>query len=304
MINAGTVAAYLTLDTSAFDAGINSAVSGISIFNIGGNALRSTLQSMENAISSAGRYFADNLAQPVAETTKIVTSKLSAISVSLGLLPFAAFSSAQSFVSSWRLIPSAVSSSRTTITSACSGIVSSASSALNKLPSTARGIMVQTGNGMVAGLSATQGSIFAKARYIASTVASKMRSALNIHSPSRVTREIGRFTVEGMALGMDDNADKLRQQAAETANIAAEALSFKPRQNSFTTANAGSLTTANSVDMNLSGRASVKYSPGELVSIAEKLERCVKLLSENSTSLEIDGRSFGRLVREYSQGGI
>lgn len=302
MINAGTVAAYLTLDTSSFDAGIDSAMMSISGFNTGSVLFKNAVNEMESLLSSAGRFFKENLARPAEEAASTVISRVRETASKLGLIPASAASAALSFVSSWKLIPSAVTSSRSTISLACSGIVSSALSTLNRLPSSARSIMVQTGNGMVSGLTAMQSSIFSKAQYIANTVASKMRSALGIHSPSRVMREIGRFTIDGMALGMNDNTEKVRQQAAYTANIAADALSAAPAQVEYgASVGGGSLSsnTNTSQDMSLT-KVFGGNSINDLAVIADKLDKCIRLISQNSTAIEIDGRSFGRLIKEYS----
>lgn len=305
MINAGTVAAYLTLDTSSFDAGINSAMSSISGFNTVSMLFKDAIDSMESMISSVGRFFIENLANPATETASTVLSRVGVMSSGLNAFTSSTASAALSFTSSWQLIPSAVTASKSTITSACSGIVSSALSALNKMPSSARSIMVQTGNGMVAGLAATQSAIFSKAQYIANTVASKIRAALGIHSPSRVMREIGRFTVDGMALGMSDNTDKIRQQASAAANTASDALSAVLRQINYgSTTNYGNPSAETNIGYKFGAPMSSAGNPeSDLTVIAEKLDKCIRMISKKSTTLEIDGRSFGRLIREYSQEG-
>lgn len=275
MINAGTVAAYLTLDTSSFDSGINSAMMSISSFNAGSVLIKEAANGIKSVLDSLGEFFSSGFAVPAA-------------------------SAAASFTSVWSGISSVVGASKISVTSACSGIVSSASSALSQLPSAARGIMVQTGQGMVAGLASTQSSIFAKAQSIANTVAAKMRSALGIHSPSRVMREIGRFTVEGMALGMSENTDKIREQAAAAANLAIDAMQTVPTQIKYTAAQIRTESAQYGSGEQLSESGSNNSTVSELSVIADKLDRCIKLMSQQSSALEIDGRSFGRLVREYN----
>lgn len=58
------------------------------------------------------------------------------------------------------------------------------------------------GIGLYNGLAGMAGSLYSLAYSIASNIASVMRSALDIHSPSRVTDAIGSFTGEGMYNGM------------------------------------------------------------------------------------------------------
>ena len=77
-----------------------------------------------------------------------------------------------------------------------------------------------TGMGFAGGLSASAWSIYAVASAIASNVANTMRSALSIHSPSRVTRAIGQFTGEGLALGLEDMQGEVTKSATLLAQSA------------------------------------------------------------------------------------
>ena len=61
------------------------------------------------------------------------------------------------------------------------------------------------------------GSLYSLAYSIASNIASVMRSALDIHSPSRVTSSIGSFTGEGMYNGMSDWVKKINGVAKQYA---------------------------------------------------------------------------------------
>ncbi len=58
------------------------------------------------------------------------------------------------------------------------------------------------GQGFANGLASSAGAIYAIANSIAANVAATIRRALDIHSPSRVTKTLGAFTGEGFALGM------------------------------------------------------------------------------------------------------
>lgn len=58
------------------------------------------------------------------------------------------------------------------------------------------------GQGFANGLASSAGTIYAIANSIAANVAATIRRALDIHSPSRVTKTLGAFTGEGFALGM------------------------------------------------------------------------------------------------------
>ncbi|SHI01759.1 tape measure protein [Virgibacillus chiguensis] len=61
--------------------------------------------------------------------------------------------------------------------------------------------------GLNQGLWSGRGRVMSTARSIANSVASTMKSALRIHSPSRVMKDdVGRWIPEGIALGIKDNA--------------------------------------------------------------------------------------------------
>lgn len=57
-------------------------------------------------------------------------------------------------------------------------------------------------SGLAAGIAAGSGSAIAQAQSVANQVSSTIRSALKIHSPSRVMMEIGRFVGQGLANGI------------------------------------------------------------------------------------------------------
>ncbi|MGO3017879.1 MAG: phage tail tape measure protein [Anaerococcus sp.] len=59
------------------------------------------------------------------------------------------------------------------------------------------------GMGFYNGLASTRGSIMGLASSIAASVSARIRSALSIHSPSRVMMELGSYAGEGLAVGLD-----------------------------------------------------------------------------------------------------
>lgn len=71
------------------------------------------------------------------------------------------------------------------------------------------------------GLVSTQQTIYKNAEIIARNAANRMRRALDIHSPSRVTREIGMYFDLGMAGGI---ADYARSVSGEAGRLASDAL--------------------------------------------------------------------------------
>lgn len=86
--------------------------------------------------------------------------------------------------------------------------------------------------GLAKGIRAGSGQAIAAANRLANSVHSTINAALKIHSPSRVTRESGGFTAEGMALGMLDKlsmvqkaSDKIAMAAVPTGEISRMATS-------------------------------------------------------------------------------
>ncbi|MDS1161646.1 tape measure protein [Streptococcus suis] len=107
---------------------------------------------------------------------------------------------------------SAMSNLNSSFSSGMSRAVSTAQSSGNRIISIFRNLGGQmqsagafAGQGFASGLAGQAGYIYSIANSIANNVAATIRRALNIHSPSRVMKEIGGFTGEGMAIGMEDS---------------------------------------------------------------------------------------------------
>ena len=129
--------------------------------------------------------------------------------------------------------------------------------------------------GILSGLNARKGSLLAAAENIAAGISGRIRAALKINSPSRVMMEIGEFTAAGMELGL-----------------------MKGSQSLYDTASAISRDTAEALSGISAARMEVPVSSGS----ADRMERlldAVERLADTQTTVEIDGRPFGRLVREY-----
>ncbi|MCC9919457.1 phage tail protein, partial [Streptococcus agalactiae] len=129
------------------------------------------------------------------------------------------FNSAKSTVSNaMSSIRSSISSGMNSAVSVTRSAMNSVVSAMNAAASGARSAGYNTGIGFANGLASTAGTIMAIANSIAANVAATIRSAMDIHSPSRVTRELGAYTGEGFALGMQDWMDDINVIGKEYAN--------------------------------------------------------------------------------------
>jgi phage-related protein len=68
-------------------------------------------------------------------------------------------------------------------------------------------------DGLISGIKSAAGRLFETAKSIANTVKNTIKKALDIHSPSRVMMELGRFTGEGFALGLDKTLRSIQASA-------------------------------------------------------------------------------------------
>lgn len=74
--------------------------------------------------------------------------------------------------------------------------------------------------GLIAGMNGIAWQAYTTAASIAGNVADSLRSALQINSPSRVTREIGKGVGEGLVLGMEDGMSDVNRASVMLANAA------------------------------------------------------------------------------------
>lgn len=132
--------------------------------------------------------------------------------------------------------------------------------------------------GIMSGLNERKASLMETAGSIAAAISTKIRSALKINSPSKVMIPVGEAITEGMELGLEHGAVSLYNTASAISSETAEALG----------------------ELSRSRTSSVVYpasfgNSGKLDRLLEAVEK----LADSQTTMEIDGRPFGRLVREY-----
>lgn len=85
---------------------------------------------------------------------------------------------------------------------------------------------VQTGAGYANGISSQAASVAAAARGLSQMAVNSMRTHLAIASPSKVTKKIGQFVTEGLALGIGDDTEinRVEQSATRAADAGISAL--------------------------------------------------------------------------------
>ena len=131
--------------------------------------------------------------------------------------------------------------------------------------------------GILKGINDKSPSLMKRATSLATGIAGVIGGALRINSPSKVMIPMGEAVAEGMEVGLLNGAGSLYETASAISLETAETL--------------GSISTRG---VNLSGVHSTNY--GDRL---DRLLDAVERLADSQTTMEIDGRPFGRLVREY-----
>ena len=104
------------------------------------------------------------------------------------------------------------------VTSAVSSIISSCKSALSNVASEFVSIGSNIISGLVSGIKSGISSVASAISDVASSAVSKAKSALGIHSPSRVFAEIGMYSDEGLAKGLIKYSNVVTDAAGNVAN--------------------------------------------------------------------------------------
>lgn len=126
--------------------------------------------------------------------------------------------------------------------------------------------------GLINGMSSMEGALAAKAKSMADSVAKTMRKALDVHSPSRVTRQIGIFTGEGLALGIRDSIGSVSAQADAMARATQSALEgMSPTFGAAGVAGAGTAGAVLNMEGMMSGANFYVRTDEDIKSIAREL---------------------------------
>lgn len=90
-------------------------------------------------------------------------------------------------------------------------------------------------SGLINGIGEMKDKLERKARDIAGSIGKKLKSVLEIGSPSKVTMEIGKWTGEGLVEGLQQSVSKVQDSAVNLANNVVQALgrSFNDKDNAL-----------------------------------------------------------------------
>lgn len=266
MIDAGTISASLILDTQPFAKGIDKALDTIASLGILSDSEGGKVSTLGDVLAKVGGRVGTEFRSPFAVAAQAVTFSCNTISDAVGKTAL-------------NVSPAAVR------------IKNNILSPLRETVSSGNTIMKNFGQGLINGLASKQAAIIAKARAIANSVTSAMKKALGIASPSRVMRRVGQFTAEGMILGLEDMSTEVQRASAALAQSAAVPASVQAEKQSLPEL-FGNETAA---------MPEIKEKGGTAQdTLSRKLDTLIDLLSNGRQSIELDRRTFGVLVREYT----
>ncbi len=267
MIDAGTISASLILDTEPFSNGLEESLNVLARLGLLSDEQGGRISSLGDVLRAVGGRVHTEFESP------IVTGAGAIASACLG-------------------ITGAVGRAAQEVLPAAAGIKNNILTPVRAIVPESNSIMKDFGQGMINGLVSKQAAIIAKAKGIANSVASAMRKALGIASPSRVMREVGHFTVEGMVLGLQDMSGEVERASKGIAQSAAVSVTA---DTDFRKAGAETF----KPEADFSVRKTENSAPMQDV-LSRKLDVLIDLLSNGRQAIELDRRTFGVLVREYT----
>ncbi|QBO36976.1 hypothetical protein EQG49_11215 [Periweissella cryptocerci] len=128
------------------------------------------------------------------------------------------------FTSIWQSLSGIISSAwgaiKGAVTTITSGITSAFESVVGKMSDIGHRIV----QGIAGGLRAAWGSVTSAISRLVGQIPANIRKLLGIHSPSRVTKKLGRFTAEGLAVGIADGSKASKKEAAKLATGTTKAM--------------------------------------------------------------------------------
>lgn len=207
---------------------VQSAMQGVT------SAVEQGCSQVQSTTSSTFSSVASNISSTMANISSNISSSFSTIS---STVQQAASQMEQTLQNAFNSINNATSNSMSQLESrirqAQSTVVSTVQQMGSQAVSTLQsyyGQFVSAGgylmDGFIAGMQSRAGAVMATAQSIANAAAAAIRSALAIHSPSRVVAKITRWVPMGMVVGMKDTAKKAINYAGKLATQVADNINY------------------------------------------------------------------------------
>ncbi|OAT74563.1 phage tail tape measure protein [Parageobacillus thermoglucosidasius] len=211
------------------------------IFNNLKNALSSIWNGIKQVFSgavSAIKGFVSAAWSNIQSTTSSVFNGVRSLASSIWNGIKSAISSAVNTAKS--AVSNAFSAMRNAVSSIMSGIKSTITSMWNSAVSFLKGIdLYSIGKniiqGLARGISSMASAVVEKVKSIANSVTKTIRNILDIHSPSRETEKLGKYTTEGFAKGIESKKKDVEAASKKTAEAAKKAFNeaFAKAQTNF-----------------------------------------------------------------------
>lgn len=269
MISAGTIAAYLTLDISKFNRSISEAMQMLTRLTGSGELGRSVVERLGTTAGTTAGIFSGTLSAAFRDSAERLHTAAQSYVTSMSDASVRVSEKADAAKQSLLSIGDAAGDVRLK----SQQVASAFKSPLENLDTSAYNIMSNVGLGLSRGLSDKKSLIVSAAKSIADSVTGTLKSVLRIASPSKVMRQIGEQTVQGLALGLASGVSEV----GHSADTLARTITDRPYQT-----------------------ASQSGAQADIASIAGRLEQMIALLSGSEQVMQVDGRTFARLIREYS----
>jgi phage-related protein len=142
--------------------------------------------------------------------------------------------------------------------------------------------------GLINGIKSMAGAIGTAVKNVANAIPAKIKSFLGIHSPSRVLMELGEFTGEGFAKGIESMVRKVQGVTSDMASAALPETSTLSLAYDTPSMSALAVKSAGSFEINSAN------NNGETNSLLRSIERKLTNLK-----VEMDGYEVGRIVEPH-----
>jgi phage-related protein len=184
--------------------------------------IKTTVSNIWNGIKSTVSSAVNGIKSTVTSVFNSIKSTASSVWNGIKSLISTAVNTAKSAVSN------AFSSMKSAVSSAMSSIKSTITSMWNSAVSFLKGIdLYSIGKniiqGLARGISSMASAVVEKVRDIANSVTRTIRNILDIHSPSRETEKLGKYTGEGFAKGIESKKKDVKKSAKNTGEAAKKA---------------------------------------------------------------------------------
>jgi len=268
LISAGTIAAYLELDTKQFNRGLGEAMQRLIQFAQSGSLGQAAMVMLGHSAGSTANMLNGSFIGAVGESTrKFWKSAQSYIASMSGVSYNVAVKAGET-----RKSLLSIGDNTGEVAAKSRAVAAAIKAPFQSLSSSAYTVMSNVGAGLNRGLADKRSLILSTAKNIANSVVGTLRSVLKIASPSKVMRQIGEYTAQGLAIGIETSVPDVERSAQALAR---------------------SITDRRYAPSGTGGQ-------GDVLSLAGRLDSLISLLSDSEQVMMVDGRAFARLIREYS----